>query len=45
MSSTGELKIWDINDGSLIRLVKNYCGWGYKILIIYQQLKNIDSFA
>lgn len=35
MSSTGELKIWDLYDGQLFKMIKNYAGWGFKIIYLF----------
>lgn len=40
MSSTGELKLWDLNDGSLYRTIKNYNGWGFKIMYFYSKIED-----
>ena len=35
--------MWDLNDGTLIRTVKNYSGWGYKILFFFQNIPNLAT--
>ena len=32
-STNGEIKIWEINDGTLLKSMKNYSGWVYKLII------------
>lgn len=43
--STGELKIWDAQDGSHLRTIKNYCGWGYKIMFLYTSPPGRDALT
>eukprot|EP00825_Cyclidium_porcatum_P039298 TRINITY_DN472_c0_g1_i5.p1 TRINITY_DN472_c0_g1~~TRINITY_DN472_c0_g1_i5.p1 ORF type:complete len:323 (+),score=65.40 TRINITY_DN472_c0_g1_i5:59-1027(+) len=31
-SASGEIKLWDINEGKVIKSFKNYSGWVYKII-------------
>ena len=31
-SASGELKVWDFMDGTLIKQVKNYAGWCFRII-------------
>jgi WD40 repeat protein len=41
MSSTGELKIWDIYDGQLFRTMKNYSGWGFRIMYLFSPIEDL----
>lgn len=31
-SASGEIKMWDVNEGRALRTIKNYNGWVYKII-------------
>jgi len=32
-AANGEIKIWEVNEGTLLKSMKNYSGWVYRIVL------------
>lgn len=41
--ASGELKVWDYQDGVLLKQVKNFSGWCYKIIYFYFEEKEKEQ--
>jgi WD40 repeat protein len=42
-AANGHIKIWEINDGTCLKTMKNYSGWVYKLIIFERPLGNVSA--